>query len=436
MAAATATATAGPGAGPSLPGWRARLKDAVVVAALALMLVFEGLLPFVAPARWRRLFEQVQGLGDGQIRHRVDKLLLALRDTDQPVQCGSVLLKDRGRMVGMVCLFHPSVKALEEAVDRANEASDITASLVHAQMEREEERRRLRETEILYSVSSTSAGADTPQSVAARVLRELADTMRVDGISISFLDEGDAFPIVTQGYAPRMMDAMSFASGSGVQGWLKTGAPELAILDTFDDQRLPKEEALKKRVGSLVVIPIQFGTEPFGFLTAMTQRVGGIDSGRLETLRVVGAELSQAIARMRSERRDPEGLTTPAEFHEIVGSGPGCMVYLEVLRREELTEKYGAPAIELAVRKFAARMRSKLPTGGALCRRDEGDYVVFLRDMDEAFARSWANDAAATASMIALTTPDGRARIPLALRAKVASLEQQKHQISSENVAS
>jgi uncharacterized protein YjeT (DUF2065 family) len=38
------------------------LDGQVLWAALALMLVFEGLLPFVAPARWRRLFEQVQGL--------------------------------------------------------------------------------------------------------------------------------------------------------------------------------------------------------------------------------------------------------------------------------------------------------------------------------------------------------------------------------------
>ena len=32
------------------------------------MLVLEGLLPMVAPARWRRLFEQMLQLGDGQIR--------------------------------------------------------------------------------------------------------------------------------------------------------------------------------------------------------------------------------------------------------------------------------------------------------------------------------------------------------------------------------
>jgi uncharacterized protein len=37
-------------------------------AALALVLVIEGLLPFISPGSWRRMFEQVLKLHDGQIR--------------------------------------------------------------------------------------------------------------------------------------------------------------------------------------------------------------------------------------------------------------------------------------------------------------------------------------------------------------------------------
>lgn len=39
-----------------------------LVGALALMLVIEGLLPFVSPARWRALFHQALALTDGQLR--------------------------------------------------------------------------------------------------------------------------------------------------------------------------------------------------------------------------------------------------------------------------------------------------------------------------------------------------------------------------------
>ncbi len=40
----------------------------LLLAACALMLVLEGLLPFFSPGAWRRLFEQATKLSDGQIR--------------------------------------------------------------------------------------------------------------------------------------------------------------------------------------------------------------------------------------------------------------------------------------------------------------------------------------------------------------------------------
>lgn len=40
----------------------------VLLGALALMLVFEGLLPFLSPATWRQAFERVTRMSDGQIR--------------------------------------------------------------------------------------------------------------------------------------------------------------------------------------------------------------------------------------------------------------------------------------------------------------------------------------------------------------------------------
>jgi hypothetical protein len=39
-----------------------------VLGAFALMLVIEGLLPFIAPASWKKVFEQAIRLSDGQIR--------------------------------------------------------------------------------------------------------------------------------------------------------------------------------------------------------------------------------------------------------------------------------------------------------------------------------------------------------------------------------
>lgn len=40
----------------------------LLLAALALMLVFEGLLPFFSPQRWREVFLRATQMSDGQIR--------------------------------------------------------------------------------------------------------------------------------------------------------------------------------------------------------------------------------------------------------------------------------------------------------------------------------------------------------------------------------
>jgi uncharacterized protein YjeT (DUF2065 family) len=39
-----------------------------LLLALGLMLILEGLMPMVSPWKWRRLFEQLLQLDDGQIR--------------------------------------------------------------------------------------------------------------------------------------------------------------------------------------------------------------------------------------------------------------------------------------------------------------------------------------------------------------------------------
>jgi uncharacterized protein YjeT (DUF2065 family) len=39
-----------------------------LLTACALVLVLEGLMPFISPARWREVFARILALSDGQIR--------------------------------------------------------------------------------------------------------------------------------------------------------------------------------------------------------------------------------------------------------------------------------------------------------------------------------------------------------------------------------
>jgi len=40
----------------------------IALSAVALMLIAEGLVPFVSPVSWRRIFERALQMSDGQIR--------------------------------------------------------------------------------------------------------------------------------------------------------------------------------------------------------------------------------------------------------------------------------------------------------------------------------------------------------------------------------
>jgi uncharacterized protein YjeT (DUF2065 family) len=40
----------------------------VALSAVALMLIAEGLLPFISPMSWRQIFEKAMQMSDGQIR--------------------------------------------------------------------------------------------------------------------------------------------------------------------------------------------------------------------------------------------------------------------------------------------------------------------------------------------------------------------------------
>ena len=40
----------------------------MLLMAIALVLIFEGLFPMISPGAWRRMFEQILQLEDGQIR--------------------------------------------------------------------------------------------------------------------------------------------------------------------------------------------------------------------------------------------------------------------------------------------------------------------------------------------------------------------------------
>jgi GGDEF domain-containing protein len=341
---------------------------------------------------------------------------------------GIHVLNHLGAVVGMVQFEHPTADGLELARALLDEASPTVASLLVDASRREDAERRRREAELLYDMASLASGAESAATAAARFCRELKDTLGADSVGVYLVELDGPRALARQGADVRLIETMSFAGGPGVPGWVRIEAPELLLFDVRTDSRCSKEEALKARVGSYLVVPLEVGAGTFGYLAAASHRTGGLDLGAAETLRVASAELGHALSRHR-HGGGPEGLMTPREFQTHVGSRSGCIVVLDVIRMERLLDLFGRPALAHALRRFSRRVASRLPVGGALCHRADGSFLAFLPEAAENYASIWANELAATASMIGLRTPDGSSRIPLAIRAKVALLDRQSHEI-------
>jgi hypothetical protein len=375
-------------------------------------------------------------IADWQLRERANEFLRTLRDPDGDPKTAAVVLQVNGRTIGLCCLFDSNGSRLSEALDRATEASETLGKLVRWILDRTEEARRLKEAESLYVMATVTSGSNTPLSLAGRVAKEVWETLRIDSLSLYLIADGQPMLAAEYGHRIEALDLAEFEGIRGFEGWAAAGFPETVLLDARTGQTIAKEEAVRRRIGSFVLMPIGFDETPVAFLTAATNRVNGIDPQAVEALRALASEAGQAFARLTSKNGDPSGLATPAEFFALVqDAGMGTLVYLEVPRREELEATYGRAALEFATRKFATRLRAMLPSGAAMTRRAEGDYVVFLRGRDLPQATNWANEATTTASLTPIRTPDGRARIPLGVRAKVAAIDREKDQVLVTNAA-
>ncbi len=358
-----------------------------------------------------------------RIVERSQEALRALSDEERRSSLANVLLRRHGRVVGLVCLVCEVPAKLAGCAESVEELAPMVSAAIHDERSRQTLERRARQAELLYDVALTARGAETPNTLAARVLREMGGYLDVDHLGVFWLDGSESFSAAHEGDQVRLLEQMSFADGPGIVGWTKLGYPELVMFDTIEDLRCPSEVALRTRVRSFALMPLISGAKPNGYLTAATRRADGLDLADIEGLRLVSAELGHALARLEDREHGIEGLATPPEFQQrIRTSGEGCLVYLEPLRKAQLLESFGKPAIDNALRQFARRLYGRMPSEGLVCRRSEGDYVAFLPGFDIERATSWANEAAALASFIGITLPEAGTRIPLAMRAKVAPL--------------
>ena len=353
----------------------------------------------------------------GVVREQADVLLSAMRGGEPGT---NVPLLHEGRVVGVLAASMKDPN--NSATEVLEQAAPWVAALVVDQARRESVERRLKETELLYGLATGTDGATGRADMAARAVRDLKEITGADHVSISLIDGAQLTRLAGEGIEAPILEAMSFAHGPGVAGWLGVGSPELVLADVRGDARCASEGALRARIGSFVAIPLTILGEIGAVLLAATSRVGGLDVPQIEALRAAGAELGRRFGRPLPVGEDSDGLMLPTEFATRLLRG-GALVTLEPLRLDAHEASFGKPAIAHALRTLSHRVKARLPEGAAACRTGEGQILVWLPSAKESEAISWANEMAAVASMIGLRTPDGTRRIPIALRAKAALLE-------------
>lgn len=369
-----------------------------------------------------------KGFSEAQMKDRATEFMRSLRDPEQPGHSATVLLRASGRLVGLAILFHSDPKRLDDSVAETESVAGSLAQAMETAMRAEANESRRRLAELLYEIATLLPGTTSEAQFIARVTHELAMISGADYVAAMLFDGDDLTGVATYGEARDVWRVISFSHGSGPGSWRASGAPEVLVSDPRQDTRCSPEECLQQRIGSFAIVPIQRVGEVDGFVVVASSVVRGLSEDRLSAIRAVVYELSDALGRQYSDLQTSGGIATPREFSRAIANAEsGSIVVIEVLRRERVEQGYGRPAIAQALASLARCLRTKLPPGGLVCRRPEGDLLVWLDSCDADTASRWANQAAALASMIRLQRPHGGAA-PLAVRARVAQISPQKGQ--------
>lgn len=355
-------------------------------------------------------------LGMRDLRLRLDAAVRAVPAAEKR-DFGNVLLLDGDRLVGVICVAQSDIEALRICREKADAFAPQIVEFLAEESERGELSGKLAHTEMLYRLAKSSGDREASENIA----KLLAQAIQADGVTISTFDGRHLEPISTDGSSQTLADAIRLPSGSGLAAWAKSGYPEIALFDARNDDRCAAEVAIKRRIGSYYQLPLTRGGEVIGILTAATHRAGGIDRVQIETLRMASDEVGRVLSSLIAIT-GASAVVSPVEFRRLAATKPGCLVMLEVLQREQLELAHSKADIVQALRKFQKTLSDGLREGSAMCRRDSGDYLVFLTNASESDAMSWANEITAGASLTGIPRIDGKGSTPLAVRAKVAPM--------------
>jgi GAF domain-containing protein len=353
---------------------------------------------------------------------------------------GNVLLRDRGRLVGLLTLFARTREQLEEVIRRAEEAEAVLARVVSEEIRRQQERSRMLEAELMYELVSHFEGSASPADLGSRASRVVKEILGCDSVNVWLIEEGKPVLVGSSGKAVRLFETFLYPEG-GWEGWKARGFPEVLAPSTSDHPLIDPQTALRQRVGSYLVVPLRSGEETLGFITASAVSQGILGKDSVRVLRDASAEVARCLEVLseRGRRQGSRGLLTVREFQNEVqnlNTQPACLVYVEPLHGTA-EEEPGSVMMARVVRELGLLLKRFAPREARICRRASGSYIVLLPGYDGEATHRWANELAAVAAMRSVEGGDGTVKVPLAIRVRVADLYSKIETFSEspENVA-
>jgi hypothetical protein len=295
---------------------------------------------------------------------------------------GTVLLTDRGRLVGMIALFEEDRSVLDAGLVSMQSIAQFVAGVVQEEHATRRMRERIIQLELLNRFAGRTSGG-SEQENASTICEDLATELSLDGCAI--VDLTGIQPRHLGGVGESVSDVLTFPGGTDLRGWMGAGAQEVVVTDARDDERCDETAALRRGIGAMMVQPLISSGSLIGAIVSWTKKRRGISSVAMGTLRALTPHvLRQVFGGFASTK---PGLVDADTFWHGT-QGPGSFVEIDLGRTSEAE----APkALQEARRLLLTTAMGRLPQGGLMTRRSAGTLLVFLPGYEEINADRWAD---------------------------------------------
>lgn len=299
-----------------------------------------------------------------QVTHFAAKALDALASDERKGTFRNVVLRHRGKLVGLLCASDPDPVGLEQTADALEQIAPYVAQAIAEEAEHRAWRFSAERAEFLYDLGSLLRDIDSLESGVALVTAELAQTLsgadvRIKALRLPPLPEGE--PSRQEGHWWIGDEASAFA-----RDWLGEDPG----------------------IRSLAVVPVE-GASPLA-IVAFSRVADGLDESQVEVMRWGALELSRAIRALDSRRR-VRGWLPDDEFRQTVRqAGQGCLIVFSPLPTASPSDARPLRQERRSWRLFRRRLTLALPADAVTSARSNGVIAVWSESWDSPKASSWA----------------------------------------------